>query len=157
MKMSRQGAMLLVMCLAGATTAASAASWLPQPMEPPQVAAMNQDPEGASAFCGLDQKYNVTGFAQNSNDLTTRIRARLDQVAADIGERKCAVQLVGYSSREGDLAANALFAIERAQKSLTYLRDHGVDFTRATATGAGATGQFGGADANRRVVIIVTP
>jgi outer membrane protein OmpA-like peptidoglycan-associated protein len=157
MKMSRQGAMLLVMCLAGATSAASASSWLPKSMEPPQVAAINQDPEGPAAFCGLDQKYNVIGFNRNSNDLTDRIKARLDQVAADIGGRKCAVQLVGYSSSEGDIASNALFAIERAQKSLTYLRDHGVDFTRATATGAGATGQFGGADANRRVVIIVTP
>ncbi len=158
MKMSRQWAIPLVVGLAGTASVANAASWLPYPVEPPRVAMLDQNPEGAAAFCGLDQKYNVIGFNRNSNDLTPRLKARLDQVAADIGERKCALQLVGYSSHEGDLASNALFAVERAQKALAYLRDRGVAFSDASATGAGATGQFGNKpDANRRVVIIVTP
>ena len=159
MKMSRQWATLLVTCLTGTMSAAHAASWLPYPVdEPPQMAMLNQDPGGATAFCGLDQKYNVIGFNRNSNDLTPRLKARLDQVAADIGERKCALQLVGYASHEGDLASNALFAVERAQKALAYLRGRGVVFSDASATGVGATGQFGAdPNANRRVVIIVTP
>jgi outer membrane protein OmpA-like peptidoglycan-associated protein len=99
----------------------------------------------------------VIGFNQNSNDLTTSLKTRLDQIADDIGDRKCYAQVVGYSSHEGGLASNALFAVERAQNALRYLEARGVSFARVTATGAGATDQFGPPASNRRVVIVVTP
>jgi outer membrane protein OmpA-like peptidoglycan-associated protein len=108
--------------------------------------------------CALDQIYNVLGFNENSNDLTPRLMTRLDQILEDIGNEKCRVQITGYSSTQGDHATNALFAVERAQNVLTYLREKGLQYSKVNATGAGATEQFGpGFAANRRVVITVTP
>jgi outer membrane protein OmpA-like peptidoglycan-associated protein len=129
----------------------------PALVEPIETAHLDPDPEAASG-CDLDEKYNVIGFNSNSNELTARLIERLDQVAGDIGERQCNVTVTGYSSREGSIASNALFAIERAQNSLNYLREKGVKFIKATATGVGATDEFGpDFAANRRVVITVTP
>lgn len=111
-----------------------------------------------SSNCDLDEKYNVIGFNSNSNDLTTSLIDRLDQVAADIGDRECNVTVTGYSSKQGSTASNALFAIERAQNALRYLREKGVKFIQASATGVGATDQFGpDFRSNRRVVITVSP
>jgi len=163
MKMSLQRAIPLVMCtciLPGMADAAEAhRSWINAgaQTETTRTASLDQDPQGGSGFCGLDQKYNVIGFNQNSNDLTTSLKTRLDQIADDIGDRKCYAQVVGYSSHEGGLASNALFAVERAQNALRYLEARGVSFARVTATGAGATDQFGPPASNRRVVIVVTP
>ena len=128
-------------------------------VEPAGTAHLDPDPEGASqALCDLDEKYNVIGFNTNSNDLTPKLLERLDQVAADIGSRECNVTVTGYSSKEGSIASNALFAVERAQNSLAYLREKGVRFNKASATGVGATDEFGPDFAsNRRVVITVTP
>lgn len=123
---------------------------------PTEVAAL--DPEPQSPRCDLDEKYNVIGFNSNSNELTPRLIERLDQVAADIGMRECNVTVTGYSSKQGSIAANALFAVERAQNSLRYLQQKGVRFIKASATGVGATDEFGPDFAsNRRVVITVTP
>ena len=123
-----------------------------------QSAALDPDPEGSMAVCDLHEVYNVIGFNENSNELTPKLTRRLDQVAADIGDRKCKVVVTGYSSRQGALASNALFAVERAQNSLSYLKARGVSFVRAIATGGGATDQFGSDYlSNRRVVISVTP
>jgi outer membrane protein OmpA-like peptidoglycan-associated protein len=115
-------------------------------------------PQPATGSCGLDQLYNVVGFNESSNDLTPRLMERLDQIVGDIGSEKCKVLVTGYSSMQGDHATNALFAIERAQNVLTYLRQAGLSFEKVTATGGGATDQFG-ADfsTNRRVVISVAP
>jgi outer membrane protein OmpA-like peptidoglycan-associated protein len=125
----------------------------PQPIE---TAALDPEPEGA--HCDLDEKYNVIGFNSNSNELTERLIERLDQIAADIGQRQCNVTVTGYSSKQGSIAANALFAIERAQNSLQYLQQKGVKFVKASAAGVGATDEFGPDFAsNRRVVITVTP
>jgi outer membrane protein OmpA-like peptidoglycan-associated protein len=110
------------------------------------------------ALCNRDELYNVIGFNENSNDLTPRLMERLDQIVGDIGPQKCRVLVTGYSSTQGNHATNALFAIERAQNVLTYLKQAGLQFERATATGGGATTQFGEAfSANRRVVISVGP
>jgi outer membrane protein OmpA-like peptidoglycan-associated protein len=123
-----------------------------------QSAALDPDPEGGMARCDLSQTYNVIGFNENSNELTPKLTRRLDQVAADIGDRECKVLVTGYSSRQGAIASNALFAVERAQNSLNYLKAHGVRFIRAIAAGGGATDQFGSDYlSNRRVVISVTP
>ena len=163
MKMSLQRAILFVMCtctLPGMAGAAEAhRSWINAgaQTETTRTASLDQDPEAGSGFCGLDQKYNVIGFNQNSNDLTAGLKQRLDQIADDIGERKCYAQVVGYSSHEGSLASNALFAVERAQNALSYLEGRGVSFARVSATGAGATDKFGPPASNRRVVIVVTP
>lgn len=165
MKMSQQRAILLVMCLASLSTAAGAAEthrgWTTntdQPSETDKVASLNQNPEQAAGLCDLDQKYNVVGFSQNSNDLTATLKHRLDQVVADIGDRHCTAQLIGYSSHEGGIASNALFAVERAQNSLKYLQERGVKFVKASAAGVGATNEFGpDFRSNRRVVITVTP
>ena len=164
MKMSRQGAILLVLGLTSWSWVAGAAethhSWIKtnQPIEADRVASINQNPEHSTGPCDLDQKYNVVGFSRNSNELTPELRQRLDQVAADIGARHCTAQLLGYSSHEGSIASNALFAIERAQKSLRYLEERGVKFVKANAAGVGATDAFGPVfSSNRRVVIIVTP
>ena len=124
--------------------------------EPIETAALDPEPEGA--HCDLDEKYNVVGFNSNSNELTMRLIERLDQIAADIGDRQCNVPVTGYSSKQGTIATNALFAIERAQNSLRYLQQKGVKFIKASATGVGATDEFGPDFAsNRRVVITVTP
>lgn len=117
------------------------------------------DPATAmSAGCNRDELYNVVGFNESSNDLTPRLMERLDQIVADIGEQKCKVLVTGYSSRAGNHATNALFAIERAQNVLAYLKQAGLKFEKVSATGAGATEQFGDTFyANRRVVISVAP
>ena len=108
--------------------------------------------------CALDQIYNVIGFNENSNDLTPKLEARLDQIIEDIGNEKCRILVTGYSSTQGSHATNALFAVERAQNVLAYLRQNGLQFEKATAAGGGATTQFGdNFAANRRVVITVTP
>lgn len=108
--------------------------------------------------CNRDELYNVIGFNENSNDLTPKLEARLKQIIDDIGPQKCKVLVTGYSSKQGNHATNALFAIERAQNVLAYLKQAGLSFEKATATGGGATEQFGeGFSANRRVVIAVTP
>lgn len=114
--------------------------------------------EAAAAGCSLDQLYNVIGFNENSNELTPRLMERLDQIVEDIGTEKCKVLVTGYSSKQGNHATNALFAIERAQNVLAYLRQAGLSFEQATATGGGATDQFGPElSKNRRVVINVAP
>jgi len=108
--------------------------------------------------CNRDELYNVIGFNENSNDLTPKLEARLKQIIADIGPQKCKVLVTGYSSRQGNHATNALFAIERAQNVLAYLKQAGLSFDKATATGGGATEQFGEEfSVNRRVVISVSP
>jgi outer membrane protein OmpA-like peptidoglycan-associated protein len=131
-----------------------------------QVAAVDPTTTGTTAAktaaaepgCALDQLYNVIGFNENSNDLTPKLTARLDQILADIGDNSCVVQVIGYSSTVGDYATNALFAVERAQNVLTYMKANGLHVAKATATGAGETEQFGADPVkNRRVVITVTP
>jgi outer membrane protein OmpA-like peptidoglycan-associated protein len=108
--------------------------------------------------CALDQIYNVVGFNANSNELTPRLEARLDQIIEDIGNEKCRVLVTGYSSTQGSHATNALFAVERAQNVLAYLRRNGLQYEKATAVGGGGTTQFGDDYAsNRRVVITVIP
>jgi outer membrane protein OmpA-like peptidoglycan-associated protein len=105
-----------------------------------------------------DELYNVIGFNESSNDLTPKLEARLQQIIEDIGPQKCKVLVTGYSSKQGDHATNALFAIERAQNVLAYLKQGGLSFEKATATGGGATEQFGATPStNRRVVISVSP
>lgn len=127
--------------------------------EPVQTASLDQDPEAMQGTaCTRDEFYNVVGFNENSNELTPRLRERLDQIVADIGPQRCRVLVTGYSSKQGNHATNALFAIERAQNVLRYLKQAGLKFEKATATGGGATEQFGEAfSANRRVVISVAP
>lgn len=112
----------------------------------------------ANGACDRDELYNVVGFNESSNDLTPKLMKRLDQIVADIGEQKCKVLVTGYSSKQGNHATNALFAIERAQNVLAYLRGAGLKFEKISAAGAGATEQFGDTFfANRRVVIAVAP
>lgn len=124
-------------------------------IEPVAVSAPNGSDVPA---CNRDELYNVIGFNENSNDLTPRLEARLKQIIADIGPQKCKVLVTGYSSMQGDHATNALFAIERAQNVLAYLKQAGLSFEKATATGGGATEQFGDEfSVNRRVVISVSP
>lgn len=141
----------------------STAAPIPAPVEPVATAQAEFKPASlesppAGTACDLDQKYNVIGFNENSNELTARLAERLDQVAADIGDRQCNVTVTGYSSKVGPIASNALFAIERAQNALRYLEDHGVKYVKASATGVGATDEFGPDPAsNRRVVITVSP
>lgn len=119
------------------------------------VALANQDPEGS---CQIDDLFNVIGFNENSNDLTPRLMQRLDQIVTAIGTQKCTALVTGYSSTQGDYATNALFSVERAQNVLRYLRQQGVQFAEANATGFGETTQFGDElNANRRVVITVRP
>jgi len=127
-----------------------------------EVAAIEPDSVVSSAAespeCNRDELYNVIGFNENSNDLTPKLEARLKQIIEDIGPQKCKVLVTGYSSMQGNHATNALFAIERAQNVLTYLKQAGLSFEKATATGGGATEQFGeGFSVNRRVVIAVGP
>lgn len=108
--------------------------------------------------CGRTVLYNVLGFNENSNDLTPRLTARLDQIVRDIGSARCTVMVTGYASERGGNATNALFAIERAQNVLGYLKARGVQFVKAQASGVGATTKFGPAPyANRRVVVSVSP
>jgi outer membrane protein OmpA-like peptidoglycan-associated protein len=112
----------------------------------------------ATEGCALDQIYNVIGFNENSNELTERLEKRLDQIVEDIGNEKCRVLVTGYSSTQGSHATNALFAVERAQNVLAYLRGNGLQYEKAIAVGGGGTTQFGDEfAANRRVVITVTP
>ena len=90
MKMSLQRAILLVMCtclLPGMARAAEAhGSWINAgaQTETTRTASLDQNPEGGIGFCGLDQKYNVVGFNQNSNDLTSGLKARLDREGIEI-------------------------------------------------------------------------
>ncbi len=123
-----------------------------------ETAAVASPAASDAAECTRNELYNVIGFNENSNDLTPRLEARLKQIIEDIGPQKCKVLVTGYSSRQGNHATNALFAIERAQNVLTYLKQAGLSFAKATAAGGGATEQFGPAfSANRRVVISVSP
>lgn len=126
--------------------------------EPAAIEVAAVEAPAAAGGCSLDNLYNVLGFNENSNDLTPRVTERLDQIIKDIGDNVCTLSLTGYSSTQGDFDTNALFAIERAQNVLRYLRDSDLDYTTANAVGAGETDQFGPAFSdNRRVVITVTP
>ncbi|OEO32691.1 hypothetical protein VW23_010260 [Devosia insulae DS-56] len=126
--------------------------------KPVATASLAADEPAANPACNRDELYNVVGFNESSNDLTPKLMQRLDQIVADIGEQKCKVMVTGYSSRAGNHATNALFAIERAQNVLAYLKQAGLKFEKVSATGAGATEQFGDTFyANRRVVISVAP
>ena len=136
------------------TPAAEVAAVEPETPAPTATAVETVGVEG----CALDQLYNVLGFNENSNELTPKVTARLDQVVADIGDEECVVAVIGYSSTVGDYATNALFAVERAQNVLAYMREKGLKVAKATATGAGETEQFGvDPAANRRVVVTVMP
>lgn len=126
-------------------------------LEPAETAEVDPDPE-AGARCGVNEQFQIVGFNRNSNEVTPRITAQLDAVADKIGDQRCTVTLVGYSSVQGSFATNALFAVERAQNALSYLRDKGLAFATVTATGVGETEQFGPEfHVNRRVIITVTP
>lgn len=138
----------------------------PMPVPPGRAAASdaaepdagNPDPEGGVPSCGINQKFQILGFNENSNDLTPKVRQALDGVVKAIGTQKCVVHLTGYSSTEGDYAHNALFSIERSQNALRYLADQGVQFRKYSANGVGETKQFGASPrANRRVVVTVSP
>lgn len=121
--------------------------------EPAEAVAGNSD-----ATCRTDEIFNVLGFNENSNDLTPRLMQRLDQIVEALGAQRCTAMITGYSSTQGDYATNALFSVERAQNVLRYLRERGVNFAEASATGVGETEQFGPEpNANRRVVITVRP
>lgn len=110
------------------------------------------------ANCGRSVLYNVVGFNESSNELTPRLTQRLDQIIKDIGNEECMLMVTGYSSTRGENATNALFAIERAQNVLGYLKANGVKYARAQASGVGATSKFGPAPyANRRVVVTISP
>lgn len=123
--------------------------------EPMAVALAGQEMQ---SNCQIDDLYNVVGFNENSNDLTDRLKKRLDQIAAAIGSQECTAMITGYSSTQGDYATNALFSVERAQNVLRYLRAQGVKFAEVNATGVGETTQFGDdLNANRRVVITIRP
>jgi outer membrane protein OmpA-like peptidoglycan-associated protein len=118
----------------------------------------NPDPTAGAIGCGLSQSFQITGFNENSNELTPRTHRQLDAVVKAIGAQKCAVRVTGYSSTEGDFAHNALFSIERAQNALRYLTAKGVKYRRFSANGVGETTQFGPSpNANRRVVVAVSP
>ncbi|MDP1732322.1 MAG: OmpA family protein [Devosia sp.] len=128
---------------------------VPTAAEPRETAGATGDAEGK---CGLDQLYNVIGFNENSNELTPRLKERLDQIVADIGDHRCTVRVTGYSSTRGAHATNALFALERAQNVLRYLNRKGLSVVASSATGAGATSRFGELPSdNRRVVVTVRP
>lgn len=123
-----------------------------------ETASLAAEPAPADGACDHSELYNVIGFNESSNDLTPRLMERLDQIVADIGPQKCRVLVTGYSSKQGNHATNALFAIERAQNVLLYLRQAGLQFETVSATGGGATEQFGDTSSeNRRVVISVGP
>jgi len=140
----------------GVTTAAAEA--VPAAATVPPQEAVAMVPEAGNSICDLDQIYNVIGFNESSNDLTPRLMRRLDQIIEDIGEERCRVTVTGYSSTLGAHATNALFAVERAQNVLSYLRSNGLKFQKVSAVGGGATEQFGPeSSANRRVVISVVP
>lgn len=150
--------------IASATPAAPAASPVAKApaivanVQAPAPAEPESPPAAIGTACAQDELYNVVGFNENSNDLTPKLMQRLDQIVADIGTQTCKVQVTGYSSRQGDHATNALFAVERAQNVLTYLKQKGLAFAAASAAGGGATDQFGESfSANRRVVISVRP
>lgn len=136
------------------------------PTEVVEVAVAEPDPNATASLeaaapaarCVVDQIYNVVGFNESSNELTPRLIERLDQIVEDIGDAECRLLVTGYSDTQGSHATNALFAIERAQNVLAYLRRAGLKYYKATAAGGGATKQFGEQpSANRRVVIAVTP
>ena len=55
----------------------------PAAVEPVETAGIDQNPEGSA--CTRDELYNVLGFNENSNDLTDRLKKRLDQIAAATG------------------------------------------------------------------------
>lgn len=123
-----------------------------------EAADANPDPTAGAAGCELSQSFQITGFNENSNELTPRTHRQLDAVVKAIGAQKCVVRVTGYSSTEGDVAHNALFSIERAQNALHYLTQKGVKYRRFSANGVGETKQFGPSpNANRRVVVAVSP
>lgn len=125
-------------------------------VDPIKTASLRPSVDASGAAC--DQVYNVIGFNESSNDLTPKLMQRLDEIIADIGTRKCKVEVVGYSSRLGANDLNALFAVERAQNVARYLRQKQLGYASLKATGGGGTEQFGDVpSANRRVVITVTP
>lgn len=118
----------------------------------------NPNPEANVPDCGITKSFQITGFSRNSNELTPKTRKALEAVAKTLGAQKCAVNVKGYSSIEGDVAHNALFSIERARNSLQYLAAQGVKFRKYSANGVGETSQFGAdPNANRRVVVVVSP
>lgn len=129
----------------------------PEPAtEPEKAAARTEAP--ASGTCAFQEAFQIVGFNENSNNLTKPVMDQLDKIAEAIGNQRCSILLTGYSSTQGSYSVNALFAVERAQNALKYLRDSGVAFKSAQATGAGETSQFGeNFRANRRVVVTVTP
>jgi outer membrane protein OmpA-like peptidoglycan-associated protein len=152
--------------LAASPESAAPALSAPSPLPAPIRAAATAEIELASldtsaldgSQCRKAERYNVVGFRENSNAITPRVIDRLDQILADIGGQKCVIQVIGYSDTRGSYATNALFAVERAQNVVAYLRDKGLPYLDINATGAGETTRFGPSPApNRRVVITVRP
>ena len=119
----------------------------------------NFAPQRAAAPAKPDEFATTVAEASALLDFLLRERERVpDQIIEDIGNEKCRILVTGYSSTQGSHATNALFAVERAQNVLAYLRQNGLQYEKATAVGGGGTTQFGDDfAANRRVVITVTP
>lgn len=108
-----------------------------------------------------DFTLDPTFFAFDSAALTPKAEESLNKVAMDLKKSNKAAQINGYTDITGNAAYNVQLSTERAKSVAKYLAHRGVDKTKLTANGFGATNFVAtnntkaGRAQNRRVEIVM--
>ena len=107
-------------------------------------------------FCGASEQVEVAGFASNSAEVTSEMRAVLADLIVRLQSHSCLIVVRGYSSADGPPEWNATLAKNRAEAVAAALSEGGqISAERIQIVGEGGTADFGRSSDNRRVMIEV--
>ena len=108
-----------------------------------------------------DYTLDASLFAFDSADLSSKAKAGLDKVAADLKDSGKSADVNGYTDNTGSAAYNVDLSQRRAKAVASYLEGKGVEAKKLTVKGYGATDFVASNDTaegraqNRRVDIIL--
>lgn len=99
--------------------------------------------------------FATIGFEKASSNILPVYDLNIKTIAECIKESKGTFTIIGFASEEGNAEYNLKLSQERAQSVADALIKYGVDATKLSVEGKGATSEFGtGLDFNRTVQII---
>lgn len=155
----------------GSSAAATVSSPPVTKSAPTNTAAMNPNVEARishleKAIGGLSLKvdtvysrkifsFRIGTFASGNNDLSTNLKAQIDDVTNILKEKGLKItKIIGYSSPDGDKDENIELSRQRAEKVEEKLSANYVDLENADVFGMGEARYNGAYNDNRCVVIV---
>jgi outer membrane protein OmpA-like peptidoglycan-associated protein len=79
-------------------------------------------------------------FKSNSDELTNSSIVALEKVIASLKQKKdIKIEIAGYTDNTGNAAQNIALSQQRAESVVTYIKNSGINATRLSAKGYGAT------------------